>query len=1128
MKLGAKITVAFVLALLIIGGVGVRSYLVIQRLTETKDWVDHTHEVLQNLEHVESVVTKAETGARGFVLTGDEHFLAPYDSAIAEVQKDVASVKSLTRDNPDQQRDLVQLQQLCSEKLDVLKDFIQHRREGGLEAALPIIKSGNGARIMDEIRNLVAVMEQRENRLLDVRSREAGKVARQSMLTLGLGVLLSLAILGAAAVIVIRTMRLADRPPRLGGAGRTWPRTAVRYAFAAAVVALAAWLKGWLERNVGPVPTFVTFYPAVLLVATVAGGGPGVVATVLTVLAADYWFIPPIGSFSIARASDAVSLGIFASAGIFLSLLAERLRRARVAEAVSAAQEKELALVNLGNLMARSQDDRILRWSDGNRRLYGYDSDEAEGKSASELLQTHFDRSLEQIHADLELNGRWEGEVTRRRKDGAQLSIALVWALRRDERGKPLDILEVSTDITERKRAEAEREAFARQRQIALDAARLGWWHYDPLTRMASWDDRYKEIFGVTGHQRLNDEILAQMIHPEDLPALWAKVEAALNPAAPRPFAAEYRINRPDGAVRWVEAHGIAEFDGDGANRRAVSFVGTVADITERKQAEDALRVSERRERERAEELAVLFESVPAAVFVARDPDCRHLDGNRLAGEILRVPTGDELSLSAPAKTKPSHFRTLKDGRELSLDELPAQRAARGEHVKDFEMDLAFDDGMLRHVLGYGTPLLDAQGRPRGSVAVLVDVTERKQAEEALREMNLTLEKRVVERTEESRATALYARSLLEASLDPLVTISPDGKITDVNAATELVTGAPRAQLVGTSFSDYFTEPSKANAGYQQVLRDGTVRDYPLTIRHASGRTTDVLYNATIYRNEAGEVQGVFAAARDVTERNKMEQELARYRLQLEELVKQRTSELEKTAAELERSNKDLEQFAYVASHDLQEPLRAVGGFASLLRQQLRDKLDADGRKYMGYVVEGAERMQALINDLLTYSRVGSRGGARTPVSMKQALDDAVGNLSAAIEESRAVIRSDPLPAVTADRSQMVQLLQNLVGNAIKFHGPRAPEIHIGAAREKDAWIFSVRDNGIGIEPKYHDRIFLIFQRLHSRIEYPGTGIGLAVCKKIVERHYGRIWFESQPGEGTTFFFTISDKRSDE
>jgi PAS domain S-box-containing protein len=422
-------------------------------------------------------------------------------------------------------------------------------------------------------------------------------------------------------------------------------------------------------------------------------------------------------------------------------------------------------------------------------------------------------------------------------------------------------------------------------------------------------------------------------------------------------------------------------------------------------------------------------------------------------------------------------------------------------------------------------------------------------AEQALREERGRLDLLVRERTEDLSRTvqelrdettqrmvaeqeavrnARYARNLIETSLDPLVTISPDGKITDVNAATELVTGVPRALLIGSDFSSYFTEPENANAGYLQVLREGALRDYPLTIRHASGCTTDVLYNATIYRSQADDGQGIFAAARDVTERKKLEQELAHYSLHLEELVKQRTSELEMTAEELARSNKDLEQFAYVSSHDLQEPLRAVAGFMSLLRQQHNERLDDEAREYIGHAVAGAERMQALINDLLAYSRVGTQGVPPGPVSMNEVLDVATANLSAAIGESRALITNDPLPIVTADRSQMIQLMQNLVGNAIKFRGPRAPEIHVSARREENTWLFGVRDNGIGIEAVYHDRIFMIFQRLHSRTQYPGTGIGLALCKRILERHSGRIWLESRPGEGTIFWFTIPDKGGDE
>jgi light-regulated signal transduction histidine kinase (bacteriophytochrome) len=297
------------------------------------------------------------------------------------------------------------------------------------------------------------------------------------------------------------------------------------------------------------------------------------------------------------------------------------------------------------------------------------------------------------------------------------------------------------------------------------------------------------------------------------------------------------------------------------------------------------------------------------------------------------------------------------------------------------------------------------------------------------------------------------------------------------------------------------------------------------------------------------------------------EAELARHRDHLEELVKQRTLELRQAADELARSNRDLEQFAYVASHDLQEPLRAVSGFMDLLLHNYGGELSGKALEYIEEASEGARRMQTLIEDLLKYSRVGTQGVVFEAVDANEALREAVAILTFAIRESNAIVTNDPLPVVWADATQLTQVFQNLIGNAIRFRGPQKPEVHISAKMVPNrksvvgspstagedtgakggleshditgdptfnasdetghprvnakAWLFAVHDNGIGIEPRYHERIFMLFQRLHSRTQYPGTGIGLAVCKRIVERHGGNIWVQSQPGRGTTFYFTI-------
>jgi len=260
----------------------------------------------------------------------------------------------------------------------------------------------------------------------------------------------------------------------------------------------------------------------------------------------------------------------------------------------------------------------------------------------------------------------------------------------------------------------------------------------------------------------------------------------------------------------------------------------------------------------------------------------------------------------------------------------------------------------------------------------------------------------------------------------------------------------------------------------------------------------------------------------EMGQRRRAEEGVRALNADLEQRVADRTAELNERAKELARSNSELQQFAYVASHDLQEPLRMVASFTQLLGKRYKDQLDDDARDFINYAVDGATRMQTLISDLLNYSRVGTQGKLLVPTDSEALFQRVLESLQISIEESGATIACDPLPMVMADPQQLGQLFQNLLMNAIKFRGEKPPHIRISTERNGNEWKISVRDNGIGISQEHTDRVFIIFQRLHTKTEYPGTGIGLAICKKIVERHGGRIWIEASPGGGTTFCFTIS------
>jgi PAS domain S-box-containing protein len=507
---------------------------------------------------------------------------------------------------------------------------------------------------------------------------------------------------------------------------------------------------------------------------------------------------------------------------------------------------------------------------------------------------------------------------------------------------------------------------------------------------------------------------------------------------------------------------------------------------------------------------------------------------------------------------------------------------------------------------------------------------------------------------------ASYTRSLIEASLDPLVTISAEGKITDVNEASVQATGRSRAELIGTDFGNYFTDPDKAREGYLRVLAQGCVRDYPLAILHVDGHVTDVLCNASLYRDEQGRVQGVCASARAVTARKLAETEdrklyaaleshvlalaesderlrLAteaasigiwdwdlvtneirwdplmfriygmpersdghvRYedwknRVHLDDVADQeaslfRTVEqvgrnrrefriirasdhatrtirasdaaiagedgktrrvvginldvtetiermeqirtlnaiLRNRAAELEASVKELDAFSYSVSHDLRAPLRAIDGFSRILEEDYAPKLDDDGRRVIGVIRGEAQRMGRLIDDLLAFSRLGRQRAEPVAIDM-QSLARKVFEELAALEPGRRVhLDLHPLPPAFGTEAMIRQLWTNLIGNAVKFTGQReSAEIEIGATPgEVGEQVYYIRDNGAGFDMRYADKLFGVFSRLHSTENFSGTGVGLALVKRIVDRHGGRVWGEGEVGKGATFFFTIPDPR---
>ena len=608
-------------------------------------------------------------------------------------------------------------------------------------------------------------------------------------------------------------------------------------------------------------------------------------------------------------------------------------------------------------------------------------------------------------------------------------------------------------------------------------------------------------------------EAFLERVHPEDREATDAAYSGSLK-GNKDGYEIEHRIIRTNtGEIRWVHEKCQHIRDDSGTIIRSI---GMVLDITERRQAEEEVS-------RKHHELQTILDSVRALVFY-KDKHNHILRVNRAMADVMGE-TGDQLEGKSDADLFPAE--QAKSYWEDDVEVISTGKPKLGI------VERAVIHGQNRWYQTDKIPYRDAKGEVIGIIGLALDITEHKQMEEALErsmrrfELLAQTAGELLQSTSPREVVEFLCRRVME-HLDCQVFINfladdKAGKLR-LNAYTgipeEEVPGI-RSLVYGDAICDcialnghcivaehIFSHPDSQT----ELIQSYGIQAYAChPLLAPDGKVIGTLsFGARNRETFSSDDLSLMKAVSDQVA-------VALIREQGEQI-------LQRTAEELARSNKDLEQFAYVSSHDLREPLRTVTGFVQILQERYRDKLDAKAGEYINFAVEGAKRMQQLIDDLLAYSRVGSSIVMKLWNTQKS-LDRALNFLKGSIEESKAWISVDPMPTVYADGTLLTQVFQNLIGNAIKFRSEKPLEIHIGAKRSNESWLFSIMDNGIGMDPEYGNKIFVIFKRLHTRDKYPGTGIGLAICKKIVEQHGGEIWVESEFGKGSTFFFTLPDKR---
>ena len=714
---------------------------------------------------------------------------------------------------------------------------------------------------------------------------------------------------------------------------------------------------------------------------------------------------------------------------------------------------------------------------------FGYSRDELIGQQVRDIIPHGFAERLiadgtrsaaealaQQIGTGIELIGQ--------RKDGTEFPLEIM--LSPLESAEGILVTAAIRDISVRKSAEEHLARMEERRRLGEDALRESEERYrllldgvqnyaifmmDPRGQILNWNAGAERIKGYSADQIIGQNFSC-FFPPAEIERGRPEEILSMTAASGRHEEQGMRV-RQDGSQFLASVVFTALRDADGNLRGFSEFSH---DLSERKESEARYRG--------------LLEAAPDAMVVVN-----------VAGEIVLLNvraekefgySRDELVGQKVKNIIPEGFaeRIIADGTRSATEAL-AQQIGTG-----IELVGRRKDGSGFPIEIMLSPLESAEGIL--VTAAIRDISVRKTAEIHL-----------------ARMEGRY-RGLLEAAPDAMVVVNVAGEIVLLNVRAEKEFGYSRDELVGQKVKNIIPE------GFaERIIADGT-RSAAEALAQQIGTGIELIgrrkdgsefpIEIMLSPLESAEGMLVTAAIRDITERKESDEHLA------------------KTVEELKRSNDDLQQFAYVSSHDLQEPLRMVSSYTQLLAKRYEGRLDSDADEFISFAVDGCNRMQGLIQDLLAYSRAGTNERKLREVPSENALQKALINLRAAIKQSGAVVTHDALPAVTTDEAQLTQVFQNLVGNAIKYRRAEDPRVHVSAARDDgNGWTFSVRDNGLGIDPQYFERIFILFQRLHGREEFEGTGIGLAVCKRIVERMGGRIWVESQPEKGSTFYFALPE-----